>query len=96
MAAIVGRRGKTIREEGLSIIIIIIVSRKKEIIYMRETRVDAERKRERKEERRHRTYHRRTKYHAKHTNRKEREKKREIQRGRAALIAERESEHTKI
>lgn len=75
----------------------MLVERKKEIIYMREMRVDAERKRERKEERRHRTYHRRTKYHTKHTNRKEREKKkREIQRGRAALIAERESEHTKI
>jgi len=76
----------------------LLVERKKEIIYMRDSRVDAERIRERKEERRHRTYHRRTKYHdAKHTNRKERErKKREIQRGRAALIAERESEHTKI
>ena len=30
------------------------------------------------------------------TGKREREKKREIQRGRAALIAERESEHTKI
>ena len=78
----------------------MLVERKKEIIYMRETRVDAERKRERKEEREKKRgdIERRTKYHdAKHTNRKERErKKREIQRGRAALIAERESEHTKI
>ena len=54
--------------------------------------------REREREKKRNDIERRTKYHdAKHTNRKERErKKREIQRGRAALIAERESEHTKI
>jgi hypothetical protein len=78
----------------------LLVERKKEIIYMRETRVDAERKRERKEEREKRremtsNVERNTTTQNTPTGKRER-KKREIQRGRAALIAERESEHTKI